>query len=289
MIAQTRVEGHFLSHSTELFYQRWTTPDARATLVLTHGMGEHSESYIKTAESLGRLGYNVVAWDLRGHGRSAGKRGHVDHFTDFTADLSQFLLHLQKNGQLDQPFALLGHSMGGLITLKYLVDEAGDGASDDPRPKACVLSSPLLDVALKVPVVKDMAAKVLANVWPSLTLYNEIKYSDLTRDPEWLKTYPKDSLRHDKISPALYYGMMNTMKNVTENADKIKLPIAILAAGDDKIVSLEASRRVFENLGSSQKLMKVYDESYHEIFNDLDRETVFRDLNQFLKTVPGLG
>ena len=284
-----RVEGHFLSRSTELFYQRWINPTARATLVLTHGLGEHSESYVKSAESIAKLGYSIIAWDLRGHGRSSGKRGHVDHFSDYTTDLSQLLLHLQKNGQLDQPFALLAHSMGGLITLKYLIEESRDGASDDPRPKACVLSSPLLGVALKVPVIKSLAADVLFKIWPSMTLANEIQYTDLTRDPEWLKTYPKDSLRHDKISPALYHGMNDAMADVLARADQVKLPIAILAAGDDKIVNVEVTKQVFEKLGSSQKMMKVYEGNYHEIFNDLDRETVFRDLDQFFKNRSGFG
>lgn len=288
-----RAEGHFLSRQTELFYQSWTPVSSqahpsRATLVLTHGMGEHSEAYVKSADALARMGYTIHAWDLRGHGRSAGKRGHVDHFTDFTSDLSQFLLHLQKNGLLPGPFALLGHSMGGLITLKYLIEESREGASDDPKPSACVLSSPLLDVALKVPVVKDAAGRFLNHIWPSLTLYNEIKYADLTRDPEWLKTYERDSLRHDKISPALYTGMMEAMKDALENASQITLPVCVLAAGHDKIVSLEATKRMFERLGSPMKKLIVYDESYHEIFNDLDRETVFRDLSAFLSSVPGL-
>jgi len=289
----TRAEGHFLSRQTELFYQSWTPTNvgpgpSRATLVLTHGMGEHSEAYVKSADALARMGYTIYGWDLRGHGRSAGKRGHVDHFTDFTSDLSQFLLHLQKNGFLTQPFALVGHSMGGLITLKYLIEEASEGASDDPKPTACVLSSPLLDVALKVPAVKDFAGRMLNHVWPSLTLYNEIKYEDLTRDPEWLKTYERDSLRHDKISPALYNGMMDAMKEALAKADSVRLPICVLAAGHDRIVSLEATKRMFERLGSSNKKMIVYEDSYHEIFNDLDREKVFKDMSAFLSSVPGL-
>lgn len=283
-----RTEGHFLSRQTELFYQSWMPTVSRATLVLTHGMGEHSESYVNSADALARLGWTVIAWDLRGHGRSAGKRGHVDHFTDFSSDLSQLLLHLEKNNQLMEPFALVGHSMGGLITLKYLIDEANDGASNDPEPKACVLSSPLLDVAMKVPVVKEYAAKVLNHVWPSLTLYNEIRAGDLTRDPEWLPTYDKDPLRHDKISPALYSGMVETMSDVALHGDQIKLPICILAAGQDKIVSLEATRRLFDVIGSPTKKMIVYEDSYHEIFNDLDRNKVFVDMNAFLSSVPGL-
>jgi alpha-beta hydrolase superfamily lysophospholipase len=285
----TRAEGHFLSRQTELFYQSWTpSGSSRATLVLTHGLGEHSESYVQSAASLARMGYTIQAWDLRGHGRSAGKRGHVDHFSDYTTDLSQFLLHLQKNGFLSGAFALVGHSMGGLITLRYLVAESREGASDDPKPAACVLSSPLLGVALKVPVVKEVASKILNEIWPSLTLSNEIDDADLTRDPEWLKTYDRDPLRHDKISPALYQGMTDAMKVVHDNIGAVKLPTCVLAAGQDKIVSLPETKLIFEKLGSQTKKMIVYEDSYHEIFNDLDREKVFQDLSAFLSSVPGL-
>lgn len=287
-----RREGHFRSRAksqpqvgeAELFYQTWISPESRATLVLTHGMGEHSDSYWKTAKDIARLGFDLVAWDVRGHGKSEGKRGHVDSFDDYSHDLAQFLRYLKKAGYLKKPFVLMGHSMGGLITMNYLVS---DEFAENPQPVACVLSAPLLDVALAVPPVKEAAAKVAYRIWPSMTLTNEIRDEDLTRDPEWLKTYPRDTLRHDKISPALFFGMFEAMKNVKDKASQITLPIFLQAAGTDKIVSLDAEKEVFARIGSSDKEMVVYDESYHEIYNDLDRDEVLRDLDQFMKRVVG--
>lgn len=285
-----RREGHFASKAksspqtddADLFYQTWTTPTSRATLVLTHGLGEHSESYWKVADDLAKLGYDVIAWDLRGHGRSEGKRGHVDAFEDYSHDLAQLLRYLKKSNHLTKPFVLMAHSMGGLVQFKYLIS---DEYSANPQPVAAVFSSPLLDVALAVPALKDAAAKLTFKIWPSLTLDNGIQDEDLTRDPEWLKTYPKDTLRHSRTSPALYFGMLDAMKDVKNNAAKVLLPLLIQAAGHDKVVSTPAIQSLYAQLGSSDKELIVYDESYHEIFNDLDRAEALSDLDQFLKRV----
>lgn len=279
-----RREGHFTGHNgDELFFQTWTHPDARATLVITHGISEHSEAYAKTAERLTPMGWNICAWDLRGHGRSEGKRGFVEDFHHYCDDLGCFLRFLKDTGRLNLPFALVGHSMGGLITLRHVVDQG-----DKTGASAMALSSPLLGVALPVPAVKDVAARLLNRVLPSITLFNEIRYEDLTRDPDWLKTYPLDNLRHDKISPGLYLGMFENIAYVMLNAQRITLPTLIQAAGKEKIVSLPAIKEFFPKIGSENKKLVIYEESYHEIYNDLDREKVFSDLNAFLLDAMGI-
>jgi alpha-beta hydrolase superfamily lysophospholipase len=286
-----RREGNFNGQEGfELFYQSWSQASENKTplptLVLTHGMAEHSECYSKTATHFAKLGWNVCAWDLRGHGRSEGKRGFVTNFSDYVLDLGAFLRHLKNTGRLSERFALIGHSMGGLITLRYLADcSLGLAPTASPMPLLMTLSSPQLGIALQVPAIKDMAARIFHRVMPSLTLNNEIKYEDLTHDEEFLKTYPGDALRHDKISPGVYLGMLEHIDFVMKNASAIQLPTLVQAAGNDKIVSLPATKEFFTRLGSPNKQLIVYDESYHEIFNDLDRERVFSDLQKFLVSI----
>jgi alpha-beta hydrolase superfamily lysophospholipase len=287
-----RREGHFAGHEgLELFYQSWSAhaqsgeqsgaKSARGTLVITHGIGEHSEAYNRTAEKLAPMGWDIFAWDLRGHGRSEGKRGYVPDFHYYALDLGCFLRFLQTQNRLSKPFALFGHSMGGLITLRHLLDEE----VGTPVPTAVVLSSPLLEVALAVPKIKDAAARLLNRVLPGVTLYSEIKYEDLTRDPELLKSYPTDALRHEKISPAVYLGMLENNALVGKSGAKFTLPTLIQAAGIDKIVSLAAIKAFFPTIAAQKKKLIVYDDSYHEIYNDLDRERVIGDLNAFLEEV----
>lgn len=278
-----RTEGNFrAADNTELFYQTWTAPEARGTLVVTHGFAEHSECYDQFfAKGMNARAWNVIGWDLRGHGRSEGKRGHIDRFDLFSEDLASFIESLKKQGKLAMPFALVGHSMGGLIVLRYLASHGASGAS------ALALSSPLLGVAVAVPPIKDFASRILLRIAPSLTLGNELRYADLSRDPEMLKTYEKDPLRHDKISPALYLGMLETIAYVKTRGAAVSLPTLLQMSGDDRIVSSKESRAFFDLIAAKDKKLLVYDESYHEIFNDLDRETVFSDLDSFLKKAMG--
>ena len=274
-----RREGHFQGHGgVELFFQTWMTPQNNETLVITHGMAEHSECYADTADVLVKLGWNICAWDLRGHGQSSGKRGFVEDFRFFSLDLAAFLNFLRTSDRLKENFGLIGHSMGGLITARHLID----GDKTCPRPRAVALSSPALGIAVEVPAIKDFAARVLKRFAPTVTMSNEINYDQLTRDPERLKAYPHDPLRHDKASPELYLGMVANMVYVLANAERIHLPILVQAAGRDKIVDLQAEKKFFPLIGSTDKKFIEYEESYHEIFNDLDRAQVFKDLDAFL-------
>lgn len=273
-----RREGHFQGHrGAELFYQSWTRANAHGTLVITHGIAEHSEAYNKTAERLVSEGFNVCAWDLRGHGRSEGKRGFVEDFRFFSLDLVRFVEFLRRSGRIDGRFALIGHSMGGLITLRAVVDEA-----DAMGAAALSLSSPLLGFGIAVPPAKDLAARMLNRLLPSVTLFNEIRYEDLSRDPEWQKVYVSDPLRHDKISPAVYLGMIEGIAYVKANAGRIRIPTFVQAAGKEKIVSLSAIKEFYETLGADKKRLMIYEDCYHEIFNDLDRDQVLTDLAAFL-------
>ncbi len=280
-----RREGHFAGQSgIDLFYQSWTPQESgpRPTLVVTHGFAEHSECYRFTAEALAGFGWTTCAWDLQGHGRSEGKRGYVQNFRDYVEDFACFLAFLKAQGIIEHGCVLVGHSMGGLITLSHLLRQRGE---PNPKPVAVALSSPQLGLSLPIPPVKDFAAKILNRVLPTVTLYNELKYTDLTHDPEFLKGYAADPLRHDKISPAVYLGMVDDMAYVRDHAPSFQYPLLIQAAGQDRIVSLPDTERFFARAASRQKQLLIYKESYHEIFNDIEREKVFSDLNKFLVQV----
>ena len=279
----TRFEGSFLGFDqTELFFQTWVDAPPRGTIVITHGLAEHSECYHALAKSLAQEGWHVYGWDLRGHGRSDGKRGLARHLSEFERDLNSFLetsvkpQHAKEKG----PIILFGHSMGGMVTLRYL-------ANTQHSIDAVVLSSPLLGLSVKVPKIKEQIA-IYANKWaPTLTLYNEIKYADLSRDTEMLNQYPKDTLRHDKISPGIFLSMLESMEWMPSQAEKIAIPVLMQLAGEDRIVSAEASRAFFDKLPNKKNQVILYPESYHEIYNDLDRDRVIADLKKFIN--PYLG
>jgi alpha-beta hydrolase superfamily lysophospholipase len=289
-----RAEGYFQGdsvhsgspsrHSSELFYQSWTNAasNTRATLVLTHGIAEHSEAYNEFALDFAPRGWDIYAMDLRGHGRSEGRRGYIDDFHRYSRDLDKFVRHLRsgplKNSK--RPIVMMGHSMGALITLRYMVDQG-----EAVPASALALSSPALGISMPIPPLKEMAANLLLKFLPQVTLPNDIRYDHLTHIEERWKRYPIDPLRHDKISPAMYFGMLEAFDKVTAGADRIKVPTIIQAAGDERIVSRPATEEFFPKIGSEIKKLIVYEKSFHEIFNDVERDQAMDDLNAFLGVV----
>ncbi len=285
-----RMEGYFLGDSepsgsaaaAELFYQSWTAPHARATLVLTHGIAEHSEAYHEAALDLVPRGFDIYSFDLRGHGRSDGRRGYIDTFQRYSRDLDRFVRYLQSGPLKDSkiPLVMFGHSMGGLITLRYMVDK-GLGAP----AAALVLSSPALGISLPISPMKEFAATALMKFLPMVTLPNDIPYDKLTHVEARWKKYPGDVLRHDKISPAMYFGMLEDFERVNEGASKIRMPTLIVAAGDERIVDRPAIEAFFPKLASEKKKLIIYEKSYHEVLNDIERDSVIEDIDAFLTPV----
>lgn len=274
-----RLEGSFLSFDeTELFFQVWRPEqESRGFILLTHGMGEHSECYHQLATDLVLDQWTVYAWDLRGHGRSEGKRGYVSHFSDMVKDLKAFTDHFKEQAGHPSNAFLFSHSLGGLIQLSFLLNESSDGF------QAAIFSAPLLGINVPIPKIKKQAANILADWLPKLTLHNGIVYADLHRDITRLKQYANDPLRHDKVSSRLFLGIQEAMQDVAERAEEIQLPILFQLAGDERIVNTPASEDVFNKIGSKQKKIYIYPDCLHEIYNDLDRDDVIRDLKAFLQ------
>lgn len=274
-----RFEGRFIgTKGIEIFYQTWQVNRPVGTIIVTHGLAEHSECYHPFAQVLTRAHWDVIAWDLRGHGRSEGKRGYVERFDDYCQDLRLLTDHCIAHEKIDTkgPRVLLGHSMGGLISIKTLVE------SGDLGYRALCLSSPLLGLAIKVPKVKQFVAELAGEWLPSVTLYNEIQYEDLTRDADIRRGYASDPLRHDKISPRVFLGMIESMAEASNKSSQIQIPVLMQLSGQDRIVSTPAAEQFFLDLSTPKKKLHIYPESYHEIFNDLDRDLAFRHLKEFL-------
>lgn len=270
-----RFEGQFKgSDQTELFFQTWTPDKVRGVFIITHGLAEHSECYHPLAKIMAEDGWQVFAWDMRGHGRSEGKRGFAKDISYFIDDLDVFVKLVRKQAP-GQNIAFFGHSMGGLCTIRYIQTRM-------PEYAALVLSSPALGLSVAVPKFKETLAHVAQKWMPTLTMHNEIKYSDLTRDTEMIKSYGTDSLRHDKISPGIFLSMVSNFERALEDAQEIEGPVLMQLAGEDKIVSSDASRTFFEKLPNKKNQLMLYPQNYHEIYNDLDRDQVIADLKKFI-------
>ena len=252
--------------------RRWETDKERkGILIIVHGLGEHGGRYGETASLLNELGVTVVAGDLRGHGRSEGKRGHIMNFGEFTEDVHMLV---NEFGDGERIF-LLGHSMGGLISFRY--------ACDHPEHlSGLILSSPLLGLRLEPPPWKEILGRIVSRLVPAFSMGNEIDPNLLSHDEEEVAGYVKDPLVHDRVSARLFTEMVRMMDIVAVDRVNLTLPVLFLVAGGDEIVSPAHAKKTFEEIGSEDREYREYDGLYHEVLNEVDRERVLLDLEKWM-------
>ncbi|MEW6525582.1 MAG: lysophospholipase [Spirochaetota bacterium] len=248
----------------EIFFQQWEVANPKAVLVIVHGLGEHSGRYGNLIDALQNKGIAIFGLDHRGFGRSGGKRGHVDSFMDYIYDLKIFV-NMIRDKYPHKPVIMLGHSMGGVLALKYALTHAED-------LDALILSSPGLVPAIKVPAWKKNLALFLSSRIPSLTMPSGLDATTISRDKEVVKKYLDDPLVHDKVTPRFYVEMMNTIDECINRCGEIKLPLLLFHGTADALVLDEASKIVYQKASSKDKTLKLFEGLYHETMNELEPE-----------------
>lgn len=255
-------------------------PAPRARVVLVHGYAEHMGRYAHVIEALNGAGFEVHAFDLRGHGRSEGVRGHVLRFQDYLDDLDLFLAELPQDAL---PLFLLGHSLGGLLSLRYVLD----------RPDACValaVSSPYLHIATDVHFLKEAVANAASHLAPTLLTKSPIEAKALSHDPAVVEAYIADPLIFKTFNARWFFEAREAQEEVLKRAGEVRLPVLMLIGSADPIAEPARSKEVFERLGSADKTLRIYDDFFHEVLNEVGKERVIRDLVGWLgERVPSGG
>jgi acylglycerol lipase len=254
----------------------WEQPDPRGVVIVAHGFGEHGGCYRHVAEALGpALEVDFVAPDLRGHGRSPGRRGVVGRYEELTSDLRAVLVWAESE-RPGLPRFVLGHSNGGQVALRLALED-GDG------PAGLILSNPSLHIVVPVPRYKLRIGRFLLRFAPGVTLAGKVADDWMTRDPEMRRAHQLDTLRHSRISAPLFFGMVDGGPLIEGRAGEIRVPVLMLLGGSDPVIDANASRRIFACLGSLEKTLIVYPEMLHEPLNELGRERVFADVASWLE------
>lgn len=260
-----------------LHYQTWETPNPRAALILVPGLADHSGRYERFAVDMAAYGYSTFALDLRGHGQSEGRRGHVRRFDHLLQDLDRFRREVEGLVRIDCPTFLVGHSLGGLIALRYLEEYAVDFAGS-------VLSAPWLATALDVPHWKVGLARILTRVAPALPQSANIPPQELSRDPAVVEAYESDPLVHGTITPRMFTEVSQAMALVHQRAERITVPLLFLLPGADRVTSTERTRAVARSIEHVDVTVKLFPEAHHELFNEIDRSLVLVELRNWLAT-----
>jgi len=257
----------------------------RGVIILVHGFGEHIDRYDTLAALFVQKGFLVAGLDHQGHGQSEGDRAFVVAFSDYVADVVQFIEEVQdevmvgSEGATPPPLFLFGHSMGGLISSILLTDH-------QHLFRAAILSAPAVDVdpSVATPTKRFLAAKLSA-CCPKLAL-DKIDPTGISRDAAEVKKYVEDPLvYHDGVQVRFGNEMLNAIDNFWTKASKITLPFLIVHGTADKLCPIGGSERLFTSVSTAadRKIFKRYEGFYHELFRDLGKEAVLDDLCQFLE------
>ena len=259
--------------------QAWPLPAAHGQVVIVHGLGEHVGRYVHVAGELNAAGWSVIGFDQRGHGRSDGPRGRLAAGDDLLADLACVIDAVRP--EVQGPLVLLGHSLGGLVTARFVAE----GLEPQPRAwqrdvDALVLSSPALDVGMG-PAQKALLA-VLGPLTPDLAVANGLDPAWLSRDPAVVAAYVSDPLVHDRIAPRLARFLVDGGAFVRARAAQWRVPTLLLFAGRDRCVVPSGSRAFAAAAPPDIVTAREFEPLLHEIFNEPEQAEVFAALRSWL-------
>jgi alpha-beta hydrolase superfamily lysophospholipase len=271
------IQGSFEGvRNVNIYYQAWLPEkEVRAVLLIVHGLGEHSGRYANVVERFVPLGCAVYGFDHIGHGKSDGEREVIQRFDDFTDTLKIFY-KMVTEWQPSAPVFALGHSLGAEIVAYYLLDHQEDF-------KGAILSAPVVIVGDGISPITIMMSKVLSRIVPKMGVL-ALDASVLSQDPKVVEAYVNDPLVfHDKTPARMGAEMLSAITRITAEAGRINLPMIILQAAEDALVDPSGARMLYEEASSPDKTLRIYDGMYHEVFNEPDRERVFKDVENWLE------
>ena len=263
----------------KLQIREWPVANARGTVLIVHGLGEHIGRYAHVAAHLNGQGWRVVGHDQRGHGRSAGARGALAHEHSLLEDLAGVIDRVRSAHP--GPLVLLGHSMGGLVAARF----CAEGLADAPAPwcravDALALSSPALNLGMNA--FQGMLLAVLGGLAPNLAVGNGLDPTGVSRDKAVVKAYEGDPLVHDRITPRLVRFMLDGGRQVLRDAARWRLPTLLLYAGSDRLVVPAGSEAFAQAAPRSAVRTQPFPGLFHEIFNEPEQGEVLGVLGDWL-------
>lgn len=251
----------------ELFVQKNLVENSKAIIVIVHGLAEHLGRYDYVVSKLNEWGYSVYRFDNQGHGKSQGKRTYINTYKNFSQDVNE-IVTMAKNENENKKVFILGHSMGGMISTVYGIDYRN------------TVDGIILSAGLTVDKAKLLESN--KDVDDDAEISNSL--GDLIcTDKRVVDDYENDPLVCHITVGKIYKECYKAVKYINENINKFEYPVYILHGEDDKIVSQEDSKILYEQVSSLDKSLKIYPGLYHEIMNEFDKDKVLEDIHCWLE------
>lgn len=233
-------------------------------LIVTHGIGEHLERH-NYINQLFSDQFNIFQYDLRGHGRSGGRRGYINNFETYMLDMAEILEYLRAELKVEK-FILFGHSMGALITAGYLQKYS----RDDYYPEQVFLNAPPVGIpGILGKIVKCLPLGLISAIPLSIKIGGTVDLALLSHDKSVKENYIKDEYNLLKLHTKLLVGMMAASKMVFTAPLNAKCPVICTVGGDDRIVCAKSVKNYFDKFGGDA-VFRIIDGAWHEIHNEID-------------------
>lgn len=291
---QLHPQGTFRgARDLQLFYQSWypanleSLGQVKGVLALVHGLGEHCGRYCAVVKALTAAGYAVFGFDNQGHGKSEGQRGHIDSWQDYRNNVQKFL-QLVRQQETTAPLFLMGHSLGGLIVLDYVLRNAQSTSFQALNIKGLIVSAPPIQpLESTASSVRIMLARLLSGLLPRFTLKMGLNGGGLSRDQAVALQAAQDPLTHPYVTLRWGSETLSTIDWVKAHMHELQLPILLTHGEADPIISPVGSQEIFNQIKGPNKVLHIYPGSYHEPHNDLDAEQVVTDLVSWVEATVG--
>lgn len=259
-----------------LFAQCWK-PDkeSKKTILMIHGLGEHSGRYDRWAGMFVEEGFNFLSFDLRGHGRSSGQRAYAKSLDVLLGDID-LLFSKAKKMFKESKFVLYGHSMGGSLVLNHIIIR-------NHPVDALIVSSPWLKMAKEPPGPLLAISSFASKFFPRISLQSRLDLNNRSHDPEVEREFQKDPLNFKKITFRLFDVMYNAGYHALRNVYKINYPFLLMHGSEDKITSPKTSENYVMNTCERTQL-KLWEGQYHELHNELIYKEIFKYVIDWLKS-----
>ena len=265
-------EFHFEGMNSCTLYAQCWLPEVspRAVIAIVHGIGDHSGRYMNIVKHLVSNEYGVYGYDLRGHGNSPGQRGHIDSWKEYRNDLLNFI-NVIKAQHPERLIFLLGHSMGALIALDFILSDNEELAG------AIISGAPIEPLGVAKPY-KVALARILSRIYPRFPIDLGLDLDAISRISSVVKSYKDDPLVHGKISARWGTEVLSTLESVKMRGEDIGIPLLMIHGEADRLNSAEGAKEFFDRIRGGDKVFISYPAGYHELHNDLDSEIMLNDL-----------
>jgi Lysophospholipase len=272
-------EFFHLSDDKINLYFREIVPEGRieAVVCLVHGLGDHSGWFKDLLNFFASSNFAVLTFDLRGHGKSDGKRGHIPSYEALMKDIS-LLLNIAKRNFNGVPIFLYGHSFGGNqvinYTLRYRPDISG-----------IIVSAPWLSLYSNPSKIKLYFTFLMSNIRPSFIVDNVVEGSNLSHNPDIAVNQKNDPLVHNFVSASLFTNAYKAGEWAIDNASNLDIPLLLFHGDSDKITSHVASEAFIKKAPSNLATFKLWKGLYHSLHNEISNRDIFVNILNWINSI----